>query len=404
MNDSGRISDTEEQQVRRNIVRQNNIIIQTVGFLTLNKYLNRQRNNLNINTIKMRNNILPLCTLAFSCISFCMGCKNNNDDHKSSNKTNADKTNAVYYWRTTLECDSVEQDFLQANNVDRAYVRFFDIVVDESPIAMDAVVPNATLQIKDTLPIKDIVPTIYITPEAIVKMQSNEEVWAEKIVKRIYNMCSYNELDEPKELQLDCDWTMRTQQAFFSLCTAVKNEIQKRNPQAILSATIRLHQLKTPVPPVDYGVLMLYNTGSFENPEEPNSIIWVENIKPYLKYLAYYSLRLDYAYPIFSWNLVYNRDKSFKGLINSSSDLPDNILTHISGNNYKVAKDTIINNIYLYQGDIIRKEDAPLKTILEIKKMIEQDSCNKNCNIILYQLDKKNISNYSSDEFKQIYK
>ena len=73
-------------------------------------------------------------------------------------------------------------------------------------------------------------------------------------------------------------------------------------------------------------------------------------------------------------------------------------------NNYEIAKDTIISNIYLYKGDIIRKEDAPFKTLMEVKELIEQNSRNKNCNVILYQLDKKNISNYSSDEFKQIYK
>ncbi len=347
----------------------------------------------------MRTNILSLYALVFICISLCIGCTNNNDDSKSS-----DKTNAVYYWRTTLECDSIERDFLKANEVNRAYVRFFDIVVDESPIAIDAVVPNATLQIKDTLPVKDIVPTIYITTEAIAKMQSNEDVWAEKIVKRVYNMCSYNEIDEPKELQLDCDWTVRTQQTFFALCSAVRKELQKRNPEVMLSATIRLHQLNQSAPPVDYGVLMLYNTGSFNNPKEPNSIISVENIKPYLKYLVDYSLHLDYAYPIFSWNLVYTPNNNFKGLINSGSELHDNILNHVSGNNFEVAKDTIINNIYLYQGDIIRKEDAPFKTIMEVKNLVEQYSGNKNCNIILYQLGKKNISNYSSDEFKQIYK
>lgn len=323
---------------------------------------------------------------------------------KDKNRNTDQTENSIYYWRTVLELDSLERDFIQAHKVRKAYIRFFDIVVDKSPNAMDAVVPNATLQIKDTLAVKDIIPTIYITPEAIAKMQSDEEMWAEKIVKRIYNMCSYNELVEPKELQLDCDWTDRTQSVFFALCTAVKKELQKRNPETRLSATIRLHQLRTPAPPADYGVLMLYNTGSFEDSEEPNSILTVENVKPYLKYIADYSLHLDYAYPIFSWNLVYDRDKHFKGLINSSTDIPDNLLTHLSMNNYEIAKDTIISNIYLYKGDIIRKEDAPFKTLMEVKELIEQNSRNKNCNVILYQLDKKNISNYSSDEFKQIYK
>ena len=350
-------------------------------------------------SLLMKNKVLAVLALVSACAILCVSCKNNNDADKAP-----DKTNAVYYWRTTLDADSIERDFLRVNDVSRAYVRFFDIVVDKSPIAFDAVVPNATLQVKDTLPVKDIVPTIYITQEAIVKMQSGEYEWAEKIVNRVYNMCSYNELDEPKELQLDCDWTVHTRQAFFALCTAVKNVIQKRNPQARLSSTIRLHQLNSPVPPVDYGVLMLYNTGSFKNSEEPNSIISVENIKPYLKYLADYSLHLDYAYPIFSWNLVYNKENDFKGIINSEADLPDDILKRVSGNIYEVAKDTIINKVYLYKGDKIRKEDAPFKTIMEVKRLIGENSRDKNCNVILYQLDTKNLSNYSGDEFKQIYK
>ncbi len=322
--------------------------------------------------------------------------------HKSHNTNQVE--NCIYYWRTVLELDSLERDFLQTNNIKKAYIRFFDVVVDKSLIAMDVVVPNGTLQVKSTMPVEKLIPTIYITVDAIKEMRQDEVMWAEKIVKRTYNMCSYNELPEPEEIQLDCDWTEQTGSIFFNLCREVKKELLLRNSEAKISATIRLHQLSQTPPPVDYGVLMLYNTGSFENSEEPNSIISVENIKPYLKNLANYSLHLDYAYPIFSWNLVYNRDRHFKGLINSSSNLPNNILTYISGNNYEVAKDTIINSFYLYKGDVIRKEDAPFTTIVEVKKMIEQNSHSECCNTILYQLDKTNISNYSCDEFKQIYK
>ncbi|MDE5929665.1 MAG: hypothetical protein K2H03_04220, partial [Muribaculaceae bacterium] len=156
-------------------------------------------------------------------------------------------------------------------------------------------------------------------------------------------MCSFNEFPEPKEIQLDCDWTGQTDSIFFNLCKEVRKELQSRDSEAKISATIRLHQLSSTPPPVDYGVLMLYNTGSFENPDESNSIISVENIKPYLRYLADYPLHLDYAYPIFSWNLVYNKDKRFKGLMNYSSGLPDNVLTRLSYNSYEVVKDTLVN-------------------------------------------------------------
>ncbi|MDE6098564.1 MAG: hypothetical protein K2G24_06720 [Muribaculaceae bacterium] len=303
-----------------------------------------------------------------------------------------------------LDSDSAEQHFLQTNNVRKAYVRFFDIVVDKSPIAMDSVVPDASLQVKSKMQAQEIIPTIFITVDAIKKMRHNEAKWAEKIVKRICNMCSYNEIPEPREIQLDCDWTRKTDSVYFNLCREVKKELQSRNSHAKVSATIRLHQLLQTPPPVDYGVLMLYNTGSFENPEEPNSIISVSNIRPYLKNLADYPLHLDYAYPIFSWNLVYDSDRKFKGLINSGAGIPDNILTHVSSNSYEVAKDTVINKAYLHKGDIIRKEDAPFKTIMEVKELIRQNSRDDNFSIILYHLDKKNISNYTDDEFKQIYK
>lgn len=312
-----------------------------------------------------------------------------------------EEKNAVYYWRTTLELDGAERDFIGKNDVKRMYLRFFDIVVDKSPIAMDAVVPNATLQVKDSIPVKDFIPTIFIAPDAMEKMKANEEMWAEKIVKRVYNMCSYNELGVPSEIQLDCDWTAQTDSSFFALCKAVKNQLIDRNPDAKLSATIRLHQLRSTPPPVDYGVLMLYNTGSFKNPNEKNSIISEKDITPYLNNLSDYPIHLDFAYPIFSWNLVYSQTH-FKGLVNSNSALPPSILQRVSQNEYKIIKDTVINDVFLYEGDLVRHEDAPFKTIMKVKKLIEKNSRTKS-SIILYHLDNQNLSNYTSDEFKEIY-
>lgn len=312
------------------------------------------------------------------------------------------KKNSIYYWRTVLELDSVERNFLKANNVERIYIRFFDIVVDKSPLAMDAVVPNATLQVKDTMPVEELIPTVYITLDAMIKMQENEAVWAEKIVKRIYNMCSYNEFAEPKEIQLDCDWNSHTDSTFFRLCREVGKEIRLRNSEAKISATIRLHQLSQTPPPVDYGVLMLYNTGSFKNPEEDNSILTVESVKPYLKHLSQYPLHLDYAFPIFSWSLIYREDR-FKGIFNSEEYLPENMLKPIGKDKYEVANDTIVKKSYLRKGDVVRREEVSFQTIIDVKKLIEKETGGKDRSIILYSLDSKNISNYSENEFKQIY-
>ncbi len=329
----------------------------------------------------------------------CMtGCKN----HKDNNICAHAETSGVYYWKTVLEIDSVERNFLIENDVHRAYVRFFDIVVDESPLAMDPVVPNATLQVKDSFPVNEIVPTVYITIDALRRMKSTEDEWAEKIVKRVFNMCSYNELSVPKELHLDCDWTMNSDTIFFNICREVKRELQLRNPKATLSATIRLHQLSQTPPPVDYGVLMVYNTGSFKNPYENNSILSVENVRPYIKYLSKYPLHLDYAFPIFSWNLLYQEER-FRGILNVKVKLPDTMLKPLENNRFEVVYDTLINNIPIQKGDIIRKEDVSFKTIMEVKALIEKESNDNRHSIILYSLDGQNLNNYSENEFKKIY-
>jgi hypothetical protein len=69
----------------------------------------------------------------------------------------------------------------------------------------------------------------------------------------------------------------------------------------LLSVTIRLHQLSMAVPPADYGVLMLYNTGDPMNFQERNPILDMRDVQPYLRYLKDYSLPLAAAYPVFLW-------------------------------------------------------------------------------------------------------
>ena len=318
------------------------------------------------------------------------------------NKSSEVGCNSVYYWRTTFKLDNKERNFLRTNDIKRIYTRFFDVVVDESPIAIDVVVPNATLQITDSFEVDEFIPVIYITVDAIKEIKSEEAKWAEKIVGRIFNMCSYNNLGAPYGIQLDCDWTASTKTTFFNLCREVKKELRNRNSNARLSATIRLHQLSQNPPPVDYGVLMVYNTGSFMNPDESNSILTVENIKPYVKHLADYPMRLEFAYPIFSWYLVYTQNR-FRGIIGSDAILPDEILSPLDHNKFKVTKDTIIGNTYLSADDIIRVEEVPFSTIKNVQKLVEAYSKYTHHSNILYCLDSRNISNYTENEFNQIF-
>lgn len=351
--------------------------------------------------MKLRYLNILICALAL--LPMLAACKHENTEKAPDVATVHECKNGIYYWRTVLRLDSAERAFLGAHNVKRAYVRFFDIVVDKSPAAMDAVVPNATLQVKDSLPVEEIIPTVYITVDALKKMKGDEDRWAQKMVKRVANMCSYNELPALQELQLDCDWTLSTDSVFFALCKAVKRELAARNPEAVLSATIRLHQLRQTPPPVDYGVLMLYNTGSFENPETPNSILSVADVQPYLGHLADYPLPLDNAYPVFSWNLLY-RDQRFKGIMRSDTELPRDILKYDGYNTYMVECDTIIDGTFFYARDMIRREEIPFTTLMEVKDLVDSLSGGRAHSNVIYHLDTRNLANYTGDEFTQIYK
>lgn len=60
----------------------------------------------------------------------------------------SDAVRSVYYWSTTLRMDSVKEQFMREHNVRRMYIRYFDVVEDES----GRPVPNATLRFVTAVP------------------------------------------------------------------------------------------------------------------------------------------------------------------------------------------------------------------------------------------------------------
>lgn len=362
--------------------------------------------------------LLRLLALIFA-IGFITGCKHSNPESSetseaSLNDVQADsiakpfshnESNALYYWKTVLNLDSRQADmFVKKHNIGRAYVRFFDVVPDKSPFATDALIPNATLIVKDSLPVGEIIPVVYITDEAIKTMKDREGFWAQKIVERVRNMYSYHDFGTLKEIQLDCDWTRSTEPIFFELCKAVKAALQDKDTNGIVSSTIRLHQLKSDIPPVDYGVLMLYNTGSFRNLDTQNSILSVNDVIPFLSKLSSYPLHLDFAYPTYSWNLVF-RNGEFYGILRSDIHELTKVTRKICSNQFSVKKDYIAGSLALRKGDIIRCEDSPIETVIEVKKLIEENlDDNHTHSSIIYHFDSHNLSKYNDDEITNIFK
>lgn len=317
--------------------------------------------------------------------------------------------NGIYYWRTTLSLNDAERKFLKKHNVTRMYIKFFDVGEDFG--ASDArIIPKATIQFKDSLPTEiEIVPTIYITTSAMEAMQLKEEEYAEKIFRRIHAICRRNGI-EFKELQLDCDWTKSTRKYFFKLCEEVK---QCMDSTQTLSSTIRLHQLTQSPPPVDKGVLMVYNTGNLMKMTTANSIFSRRDIEPYLmdNRLENYALPLDVAYPAYGWSVMFHpgKDKFYFNRIMRQTDFSSySGLKQIDKNMFEATEDINLNPENdtwngVYKGCRIRLERPTAREILEIKGMIEKRLKDKSHRNILYHLDESQLSHYSDNEIDKIY-
>ena len=204
--------------------------------------------------------------------------------------------NAVYYWRTDLRLDSTERAFLKQYHIKKVYCRYFDVVMSDSLGPM----PNATLKFSDTMPIGvEIIPTIFIVENC---MHQKPNGLARKIVDRILQMNETNDIKGVREIQIDCDYTARSRMFYYQFLEELRLVLSTINYK--LSTTIRLHQLSMKVPPVDYGVLMLYNTGHPMKFMERNPILDIRDVAPYLRYLEDYDLPLAAAYPVFLWHRI----------------------------------------------------------------------------------------------------
>ena len=233
-------------------------------------------------------------------------------------------------------------------HINKVYCRYFDVVMEESGEPK----PNATISFSDTLPDSiEIIPTVYITEEC---MHETHEGLAEKIVKRIRQMNETNEISNVREIQIDCDYTSKSRKRYYQFLEEVR-----KYWGATLSTTIRLHQLSMPVPPVDYGALMVYNTGDPRKSEERNPILDYRDVYPYLKHLDGYPLPLATAYPVFRW------------------------LRMVYGVRYEYT--------------------AEAEQVLRVKKAMEQERSDLSRLIITYHLDKDNIDRYKPDTYEEIY-
>lgn len=325
------------------------------------------------------------CLGALLAISLLVSaCSNNNKVSRS-----------FYHWKTRFAPTPFEKQRLQDLGVTKLYIKYFD--VDFLPESSEAM-PQAKVEFAE-MPEMEVIPTIFITNRTLQKVDQKDcPALADKIHRLIFKLHP-KELPAPKEIQIDCDWSQNSKEAYFSLLKRLQQRLDSADIQ--LSATIRLHQLKYPkqtgIPPVDRGALMFYNMGDLDNPDEDNSILNIAQGAQYLDNATEYSMPLDVALPIFAWGVLIRRGQPIRLLNNLRMESVKDIvwITETAANKVRIDTNHYFAGQYLYAGDEIRMEDVSSTSLLEAASLLAGKMKTETRSVMLYHLDSLTLSHYS---------
>jgi hypothetical protein len=322
-------------------------------------------------------------------ILFLGGCKSEN--------TPKDLGRAVYFWKTTFELSQKETAFLKESKIEKIYLRYFDVDMLHSEV-----VPKGIITIKSKVK-QEIVPTIFITNRVFEKLNYDQiEVLSVKVLGQINKVSSTH-----KEIQFDCDWTLTTKNKYFFFLEKIK----EKSPKNLrFSATIRLHQIKfyekTGIPPVDEGVLMLYNTGDWRKLAKENSLFNAQTTMNYLDNLSKYALDLNFAFPFFQQVLAYRNGIFYTFIKNCTlGEISSNrAFEETDTENQFLCKDDVqFKNISFRKNDILKYENSEFDKINKTKNKILYKIKAPKTTLILYHLDEKNLFNFSKSQISTFF-
>ncbi len=338
-----------------------------------------------------------LCCIILFCFQSC--------------KKSEAKSVSFYHWKTKYSIAKPERELLKKANSEKLYLRFFDLVYNQED---NRVLPTATLQMSEidsTLALQ-IIPVIYITNEVFEKetRPSQLKYVADQTLRKILRLKEkhFNENTDFPEIQIDCDWTVSTREAYFSFLEELqKSELLNdfgRDPNKPIkfSATIRLHQVKFPektgVPPVDQATIMFYNVGDLGSIEETNSILNIEKTSAYLSRLHEFPLEYNVALPIFGWGVLY-RDDQLVGILSDIEEkqLNENFKASDGENWFIATSETYINGSFIYKGDKLRMENVTFSDLKKLQSIISK-AAGREYSVVLYHINSSTLQNLDINE------
>jgi hypothetical protein len=324
----------------------------------------------------------------------------------SSCRSNYNKVDrGFYFWKTTWSVSPQEASRLHNLHISKIYLRLLDVDWDSR---VSSAIPVGEIKFTQRPdPSFIIVPVVFITNKILLNSKVNESTQlADKIFNKINQIMNFNYIPY-NELQLDCDWTESTRIKYFSIIKSLKDKLSKDHK--IISATIRLHQVKYPertgIPPVDRGALMFYNMGKIDAMDNKNSIYNKEDASHYVSFVKNYPIQLDVVLPLFGW-IVHIRNNKVIELINGQmvDELPSDNKFKAFGKNSYISDDSFfLHGYYFMKGDILKIENADVSLCRNAADLVSPNLKHVSRTVSIFDYDSLKISKYNEKDFKNIY-
>lgn len=387
-----------------------------------------------------------VAVVAVVAIALCFtSCKMRKSSEKES------ELRCFYYWRTSLDFDKQDDRIAKKLGVQRLYVRLFDIDWSYGWNQMEL---KGRLRIeslaRDSL--ASIIPCVYITNRSIEHCHDSDvsafalrtaaqiEAYISAFKKQYLQNRYYRYLDsfhigaleygspERKagdslvssllhrdtnnvagictEVQMDCDWTVKTKEKYFRFLQEIKKHISGRT----LSCTLRLWQYrdrdKAGIPPVDRCMLMCYNVSNPKYDENANAIARPDIIAQYLK-TKKYPVELDIALPVYSWAAMYKYGEfsQLREAMNEEDIARDTVNFQSEGNHrYRFLVDTLIGDSYYRTGDVFRIDQLTRQELAAVADVVKQNiNIQPSTRIAFFSWDTTYINRYGISFLDSLY-
>ncbi len=304
--------------------------------------------------------------------------------------TNETKNVSFYHWKAKAKFTDTYKNALTLANSKKVYVHYFDLnLVGEKDSENDGIYPVYLLrEVDEAYQDFDIVPVVYITNQ-VFRNAINIKGLVARTTKLIHQISEKQFNKKLTTIQIDCDWTQTTKNAYFEFLKLMQKEFE-------ISTTIRLHQIKfqkqTGIPPVKIGTLMLYNIGDLKNQKE-NSILENSIVQKYINSESSYPLKLSLGLPLFSQTIVTNTSNKIKIIKDTERSILENDIhfKKVDEFNFSILKDTLYKGFYLSRGYNLKLEELSEKEIVTSYKTVVNSKLNIN-DIIFYHLDDSTLN------------